>query len=648
MLDRRLLAAVFLLSVQPCWSATPDWLRKAASQALPAYPADTNAVVLLDDTSYVIADAGERLAHRRRVVKILRPEGRGEASLGVSFGQGDKVASIHAWTIDKTGRELELRDKDFMEGSSFSFELYSDDRYRRAMAPAAYPGSVIGFELEMRERAWVHELDWTYQEGVPVQEASLSVELPPGWQYGAFWSAGAKHEPVKVGTSAWQWTLHDVPRIEDEPRMPAFASLTARMALNYFPPGDAGTSSGSWNGIGKWYTSLLAERSSASPEIRERVGQLTQGKPSFESRVAALTSFMQSEVRYVAIEIGIGGYQPHAAADVFKARYGDCKDKANLLGVMLEQAGIHSSPLVIHTVRGVADPAIPSLVSFNHMVIAIELPEHLSPPSYLSAIVAKSGKRYLLFDPTDQYTPVGSLRSELQDTYALLVTDTGGEMIRTPIQAPETSRLTRAGSFKLDAEGTLTGQIIETRTGDHASSLRFRLHEANEHERTERVEHVLNASLKGFTLHDTAIEQLDAVDKDLIVRYSFSAPQYAQVMAPMLLVRPCVLGQKSFDVANKARRYPFQLDGSSRELDSYEIEVPAAYRVDDIPAPTRIDMGFASYESRMVVSASKLHYTRELIVRDLSVPPERIAELRKFEGLVRADETAAVVLKRLP
>jgi transglutaminase-like putative cysteine protease len=616
---------------------------------LPAYPADTNAVVLLDDTSYVIADAGERVAHRRRVVKILRPDGRAEAALGVSFGQGDKVASIHAWTIDKAGRELELRDKDFMEGSSFSFELYSDDRYRRAMAPAAYPGSVIGFELEMRERAWVNQVNWTYQEGVPVLEASLSVELPPGWQFGALWSAGAKHEPVKVGASSWRWTFHDVPRIDDEPRMPAFGSLTARMELNYFPPGDTGTSSGSWDGIGKWYTSLIAERGSPSPELSERVRQLIQGKPDFESRVAALASFIQSEIRYVAIEIGIGGYQPHAAADVFKARYGDCKDKANLLGVMLELAGIHGRPLVIHTLRGVADPAIPSLFSFNHMVIAIELPEHLSPPSYHSGIVAKSGKRYLLFDPTDQYTPLGSLRSELQDTYALLVTDRGGEMIRTPIQSPETSRLTRTGSFRLDAEGTLTGQIVETRSGDHASRLRFRLHEDNERERTERVERVLNASLKGFTLEDTAIDQLDPIQKDLIVRYRFSAPQYAQIMEPMLLVRPCVVGAKSFDVANKLRRYAFELDGPSRELDSYEIEVPASYRVDDIPAPTRIDMGFLSYESSIVVvNASKLRYTRELIVRDLSVAPERIAELRKFEGLIRADETSAVVLKRLP
>ncbi len=29
--------------------------------------------------------------------------------------------------------------------------------------------------------------------------------------------------------------------------------------------------------------------------------------------------------------MGVGGYQPHAAEDIFRGRYGDCKDMATLL-----------------------------------------------------------------------------------------------------------------------------------------------------------------------------------------------------------------------------------------------------------------------------------------------------------------------------
>jgi hypothetical protein len=70
--------------------------------------------------------------------------------------------------------------------------------------------------------------------------------------------------------------------------------------------------------------------------------------------------------------------------------------------------------------------------------------------------------------------------------------------------------------------------------------------------------------------------------------------------------------------------------------------------VDDIPDPAKIDVGFASYQSKFVVDGTKLHYWREYIVRDLSVPPEKFGDWVRLQGVIGADETAAAVLKRGP
>ena len=76
----RLIAGLFLLLGLPAFAGNnvniPDWVRQAAAQTLPTYPADTNAVVLLDETTYTINGPGDVTEHSRRVVKILRPEGR--------------------------------------------------------------------------------------------------------------------------------------------------------------------------------------------------------------------------------------------------------------------------------------------------------------------------------------------------------------------------------------------------------------------------------------------------------------------------------------------------------------------------------------------------------------------------------------------
>src|SRR5580700_11930968 len=149
-LSRAGLAAIAILAIltTAAWAgvSVPEWVRTAAAAPLPQYEPDTDAVVLLDDVCYSVTNAGEYVEHYRRAVKILRPEGREEANFQLHFGQKEKVLSLHAWTIDKSGHEYELRDKDFAERGAFAFELYSDIRLRTATAPASDPGAVVAFE----------------------------------------------------------------------------------------------------------------------------------------------------------------------------------------------------------------------------------------------------------------------------------------------------------------------------------------------------------------------------------------------------------------------------------------------------------------------------------------------------------------------
>jgi hypothetical protein len=104
---------------------------------------------------------------------------------------------------------------------------------------------------------------------------------------------------------------------------------------------------------------------------------------------------------------------------------------------------------------------------------------------------------------------------------------------------------------------------------------------------------------------------------------------------------------KSKGVERKLRHYPVELGETTRQTDTYEIEIPKEYRIDEIPGATKIDVGFASYQSKTELDGNKLRYWREYIVRDLSVPPEQFDDWVKLQGAIGADEAAAVVLKRL-
>jgi len=635
--------AVLFLFCQPLYGTTPDWVRQAAAQPVGTYDAETNAVVLAEERNFRVSGQRQCVEHYRRVVRILRPEGRREGKFNVTLDQEDKLLSVHAWSIDKSGHDYELKEKDFSETTPYSYVLYEGTKYHVAEV-SADPGSIIAFEYEVRRHQWLNQLTFFFQEDVPVREAHITLALPQGWRYMASWAAAAPVQAVDAGESRWEWVLRDIPAIEPEAMAPPRAVLSGRMSLSYFD--STGTGVDSWKGLGQWYAGLTTSRRDATPEIMEKATQLTVGKTDFGSTLRALASFLQSEVRYVAIEIGVGGYRPHAAGDVFRARYGDCKDKVTLLSSMLQQAGIHSDYVLIDTERGVVDPAAPSAL-FDHAILAIELPEGISPRSYQSVVASKSGKQYLLFDPTDEYTAVGELRSELQESYALLVTDSGGELIRTPRMPPEANILARNGQFKLASDGTLSGEVTEDRSGNHALGERARLLAANQRERLQLLERGLSRSLQGFTLQHGEIQNLDNLQENLVLRLKLAVPQYGQLQGSLMLARPRVLGQKSFYVDPKPRRYPVELGGPSRETDNYEIEVPPGYKVEDVPDAVKLDVGFASYQSHTDVNGSRLRYWREYVVRDFSVGPEHFSDWKKLQGVIGADEAAEAVLSQV-
>ncbi len=152
-------------------------------------------------TEITIEGPGQYVEHDRRILKILRPDGRDYAQLRVHLRQQDKLLSVHAWSIDSSGHEFEVKDKEFEDVASLPSEiLYSDVRFRHARAPAGeQPGTIIGFEYEVRYVNWLKQVSWVYQERIPVRRTEFTLQLPAGWEYKSAWSGGKDPTPEPSG-----------------------------------------------------------------------------------------------------------------------------------------------------------------------------------------------------------------------------------------------------------------------------------------------------------------------------------------------------------------------------------------------------------------------------------------------------------------
>ncbi len=647
------LACCFAPRAKAADSSAPDWLRAAAQEKLPAYDKDTVAVILLDETRTSVQPSGEIDALHRMAIRLLRPESRRDySSLDVPFDKDTKISYMKAWTIQANGHELAVGQKDIIEHGLFDDLEYTDVKVDTLEFPEANPGNVVGFEFVQRNRPYVFEDDWEFQSEVPVKTARLILDIPSGWEFTTNWFNYPEQKPAVSGSNTYIWEVDDLPAMEIEPDMPAWRSLAGWMGLKYFPqdPAMRSRTNGSWKDMGLWYNGLTQSSRLASPQIQQKVAELTSGLSDPLSKMRALTEYMQRSIRYFAVEIGIGGYQPHPAAEVFAHQFGDCKDKATLLSSMLSQIGIDSYYVIVDTHRGVVHPSYPSM-DFNHAILAIRLPDTVSDADLYSVVNDPKLGRLLIFDPTNEHVPMGYIPWYLQQSYGLLVAPDGGELISLPLLPPATNRLLRVAKFDLTATGDLSGEVQQIEWGGPAAQQRREFLEQPPAKRAEIFEHFLGGFLNNFVFLGGSLGNLDKEDQSLSLDYKFSAQGYANPSGDLLILRPDIVGNEDIGLLNlftqhKARKYPVQFEEAMRQDDVFDITLPPGYGLDGLPQPVEASCDYATYRSEIKVADGVLHYKRSFEVKDVIVPVDKLPEIRDFLQQVAADQQSAAVLKR--
>ena len=654
MMHRRAFAfltgALALVSALPAVagnSQPPDWVIAAAHATLPDYPKTTKAVALVDEETLTVQADGKSTILKRRVIKILRPEGRGFADVVVPIDRERKLHSLHIWSIAADGHPYTLSDKEIFEVGNENYGiLYQDDHLKVARAPAADPGAVVAYEYEQTDRPYVQEYTWFFQDSIPTLHSVFELILPPDWHY----SVAARNDTgVAISQPApghYRWQLDRIPGIdiEDVPMTPEFGAMAGRLVVRYSrdpqPAGDA-----RWTAIGDWYTGLATPSAQATPDLSAKAKALVAGQTDFAAKIQSIANYMQRNVRYVGIEIGIGGLQPHSADDVFRNRYGDCKDKATLLRAMLESVGIHSTWVLVDTRRGFVDPAIPS-IDGNHAIAAIEIPAGYTSPLLQSVVATKSGKHYLIFDPTNEWIPIGQIPPYEQGGYGILSEGGQSQLIALPVMTPASDRVEHTIHAQLAADGSLEASVVEQRFGYAAERPRVMFTGGSQQQQRDYLEKRLRLDLTSVSIEKLAAEHSTELSHPLELDYSFHVANYARSAGDLLLVRPRILGSDALSLPRETRAWPIDLSAVQSRTDHIDLALPPGYVVDELPDAVSLDTDFASYHSAVTADATTLHYTREYTVKQLQLDASRYDDLRKFSERIAYDEATSAVLKK--
>ncbi|GAA3756103.1 DUF3857 domain-containing protein [Terriglobus aquaticus] len=259
-----------------------------------------------------------------------------------------------------------------------------------------------------------------------------------------------------------------------------------------------------WAAVGAWYRGLEADRMQPDATIRAKVAEITAHSATEQDKIRAVYDWVASDVRYIGIALGVGRYQPHAAATVLQNQYGDCKDKHTLLASMLIALGQQPDAVLIGS--GVRfNPAVPSPAAFNHLITRITL----------------NGKPVWL-DTTSEVAPFQVLVPTIRDKDALVVPPTGVATIqKTPARPPFAPFETMAVKGSLDKDLTSESQIAYTLRDDNEIGLRAGLRQLSPAQHPEAVQRVMQFYGFGGTTSDAVIDNLNDQEKPLVLRFHY-------------------------------------------------------------------------------------------------------------------------------
>jgi transglutaminase-like putative cysteine protease len=648
------LAVLLLLVACPSFASwfggdkpIPDWGLEAAKTKTPDYAKDAAAVVLFDEYVETVDAQGRATERERTAIRILKPQGRNKAECGVSFDVDEKINYFREWTIGADEKQYPAQDTDFADvGDHHESVMLSTRKTRVVHPPAADVGATIICESEELLAPYQQETVWSFQASIPFVFQALEVDLPPGRAHSEAWHRYQPVKPAEVAPNHWRWELKDVHALDlrEVKSSPDWGALTARMSVQW---GDAAVEGkdNQWRAIGQWVTNLEANRPDPSPEITAQTQTIIAGAPDFYTKLSRITEYIQKNIRYFIVVRGISGLQANHAVDIFRNRYGDCKDKTTILISMLQAAGIHAFYVPVDDHRDVVDPDMPSLLG-NHMITAIEIPAEVQDPRLNAIVKANNGKRYLIFDPTNERTPVGNLPNYEQGSYGIFAAGAASQIIALPVLDPSVNGTEQKASFALSPDGTLTGSVDTSHIGPEGGDFRLFLKYSDDKERREAWERYVAETLPGVSLDAFQFIQPTALDKPLEFHYKLSVRQYSHQAGSLLLVRPRVVGSYAMPFDDNPRIYPIDLDATGRWRDSFDIAIPTGYVVDETPDPVDLDLDFASYHSKVSANGNLIHYEREYVVRQVEIPPARASDFRRFESAILSDEKNAAVLKK--
>ncbi|OAZ05287.1 DUF3857 domain-containing protein [Flavobacterium succinicans] len=599
---------------------------------------NANAVLRWSELSIDILSQREMVIKSKQVVTVLNEAGVSALDAYAHYDKSTSISSIQAIILDAAGNELKkFKRKDFKDHSAVDGgTLFSDNRVLYLdYTPISYPFTMI-FECETETSTTAFIPQWfpITDYLLSVEKSVLNVTFPENLGFKKKESNFSNRNIQKTIDTATQlsYTASNLVAMKHEDFSPYFYDILPRVILgleSFHLEGVDGNAK-TWEDFGKWYSSKILSGTIDLPsttvaKIKEWVG--TEQDPIKKARI--VYDYVQQKVRYISVQVGIGGWKPMLASDVDRLGYGDCKALTNYTQALLKAVDVPSYYTILFGDRKRIniDADFVSMQG-NHIILTIPV-----------------GNQYTWLECTSQTDPFGYQADFTDDRDVLMIKPEGGQIVHTKIYtANENSQLSK-GSFTIAANGDFSGEIEMISQGTQYGD-------------KEKVEHMLPDQKEKYykefwdEINNLKIEKITQENNKQEIRFTqnakLSATKYGTFTADKMMVTVNAFNRFSGGVKRiRNRKTPFEIARGFYDEDEITIHLPSGFALEFIPPAFESKTKFGTYSISLVKKeAHTLIYKRVLLINTGKYSNKEYDEYRLFMDQVSQNDNTKIVLTK--
>jgi Domain of Unknown Function with PDB structure (DUF3857) len=603
------------------------------------YP-DAAAVTLKHEKIITVNPDYSSVSEEHLIIKILSDLGKrryGDQKRRYN-SDSDSIVVILARTFDKEMTIIDVEEKainDITPASLSGASMYSNIMQKVISFPALEKGVTIELKLkkysgapEEGEKVFVWGTDM-FQKTDPILSKERRLIIPKGMD--------VKHIVQNEGVSyitdstensiihAWKTTYAS--QIIPEPNMPPITRIAPRLVY---------TSADSWEEVGVWFGEKFYPHLKANKSLKKKVKEFRKESKNDEEVIEKISIFVIQKVREINLTLGLAGYEPHDAADVFDNKYGDWLDKTVLLITMLKEAGIEAFPVFINNEDAVTAEDMPSLRQFS--ALYVYLPQ-------------EEGKEPLWINPFADYCPFGYFPYG-QGSTCLLVKESGSELIKAFNPSAEDNAVLTRADYRLNSNGDIVGEIAIQLSGYFDFSARLALRDMKEFEIKQYFQRTANNIGLGSESVKSFMSEPEDLTLDMVVSQTIKSPEIGIVEGDMMIFE---MPDLPFDFLYSPypsldfRFYDFMVQTDLVYNIEGDIILPEGYKVAYIPGEFQMSNDFAdlSFKYDHGKDGGIIHYIQTIKLKDNLVPVDDYDDFKEIFDQYSMRQNKIILLEKI-